>query len=179
MPLDVAQILEAFRCGSADHIYTFLGCHRAHCDGRDGYIFRVWAPRAQTVSVVGDFNFWNEEDLPMRPIGGGVWEAFSVYAKAGGAYKYCLTGCNGARYHKTDPCGVRCMPLPDKSSVVWETDGFVWHDAAYRRRRAKGGTMGQLDRPINIYEIHAGSWKRIRTARPTATRSSPTRWRSI
>ena len=159
MTPDIARVLEAFGSGSADHIYTFLGCHRAQRDGREGYVFRVWAPHAQTVSVVGDFNFWNEEDLPMRPIGGGVWEAFSVYAKAGGAYKYCLTGCNGAKFHKTDPYAVRCMPLPDKSGVVWETDGFVWHDAAYRRKRARGGTPGQLDRPINIYEIHAGSWK--------------------
>ena len=159
MPADVARILEAFQSGTADHIYTFLGCHRAVQDGVSGWIFRVWAPRAQTVSVVGDFNFWNEEDLPMRPIGGGVWEAFSVYAKEGGAYKYCLTGCNGARYHKTDPCGVRCRPLPDKSSVVWETGGFAWHDESYRRRRARGGVMGQLDRPVNIYEIHPGSWK--------------------
>lgn len=159
MPQDVSRILDGFRSGNADHIYTFLGCHRAVRDGASGWVFRVWAPRAQTVSVVGDFNFWNEEDLPMRPIGGGVWEAFSVYAKAGGAYKYCLTGCGGGRYHKTDPYAVRCMPLPDKSGVIWETEGFAWHDESYRRRRARGGTIGQLDRPVNIYEIHAGSWK--------------------
>ena len=94
MSQDVARILEAFRSGSADHIYTFLGCHKAQQDGCEGYVFRVWAPHAQTVSVVGDFNFWNEEDLPMRPIGGGVWEAFSVYAKAGGAYVMLSAVCD-------------------------------------------------------------------------------------
>ncbi|MBR2365945.1 MAG: 1,4-alpha-glucan branching protein GlgB [Oscillospiraceae bacterium] len=159
MSQNAAHILEAFHSGEADHIYTFLGCHKAHRDGREGFVFRVWAPRAQTVSVIGDFNFWNEEDLPMHPIGGGVWEAFSVYAKAGGAYKYCLTGQSGARFHKTDPYAVYCRPLPDKSGVIWETDGFVWHDDVYRRRLAAKGTAGQLKRPINIYELHLGSWR--------------------
>ena len=67
------------------------------------YVFRVWAPHAQSVSVVGDFNFWNTEDLPMRKISEGVWEAVSVYAKAGQAYKYCVTGPDGRTVYKTDP----------------------------------------------------------------------------
>ena len=157
MLFDIAAELQAFADGCAEQIYTVLGCHRANVNGTDGYVFRVWAPHANAVSVVGDFNFWNEEDLPMQNIGWGVWEAFSVYAKEGGAYKFCVTQPSGRRVHKTDPFARRCMPLPDKSGVIWETDGFHWHDGAYRARQEKQGT---LERPVNIYEAHAGSWKR-------------------
>ena len=96
--------LAAFYGGSATELYRTLGAHRTP----DGWVFRVWAPHAQSVCVVGDFNFWNTEDLPMRTISEGVWEAVSVYAKAGQAYKYCVTGQNGRKVYKTDPYGTRC-----------------------------------------------------------------------
>ena len=82
----LAAFLKRFHSGPAADAYEYLGCH-THEDG-EGYVFRVWAPHAQSVCVVGDFNFWNTEDLPMRKISEGVWEAVSVYAKAGQAYKY-------------------------------------------------------------------------------------------
>ena len=85
----LAAFLKRFHSGPAADAYEYLGCHM-HEDG-EGYVFRVWAPHAQAVCVVGDFNFWNTEDLPMRKISDGVWEAVSVYAKAGQAYKYCVT----------------------------------------------------------------------------------------
>ena len=149
-----ASFLKRFHTASAVDAYCYLGCHET--DG--GFVFRVWAPHAKAVSVTGDFNFWNAEDLPMRPLGeSGVWEAVSVYAQRGQAYKYCVTGPDGRRVYKTDPYGNRCRALPDTSSVIDPPGGFTWHDAAYRAKTAK---QNAVSRPVNIYEVHAGSWKR-------------------
>ena len=150
----LASFLKRFHTASAADAYRYLGCHET--DG--GFVFRVWAPHARAVSVTGDFNFWNAEDLQMRPLGeSGVWEAVSVYAQRGQAYKYCVTGPDGRRVYKTDPYGSRCRPLPDTSSVIDPPGGFCWHDAAYR---AKAAQQNAVSRPVNIYEVHAGSWKR-------------------
>ena len=150
----LAAFLKRFHSGLAADAYEYLGCHTRE-DG-EGYVFRVWAPHAQSVCVVGDFNFWNTEDLPMRKISEGVWEAVSVYAKAGQAYKYCVTGPDGRTVYKTDPYGNRCCALPDTSSMIDPPDGFTWHDALYRARSAK---QSAIKRPVNIYEVHAGSWR--------------------
>ena len=153
MTESLLHFLEQFHTTGCADAFRYMGCHFA--DG--GAVFRVWAPKAESVSVVGDFNFWNEQDLPMQKISDGVWEAFSVYAQPGGAYKYCVTGQNGRKVYKTDPYGTRCKALPDTSSVLEPPDSFVWHDGAYRARRKK---QNALNRPLNIYEVHAGSWKR-------------------
>ena len=153
MTESLQHFLEQFHTTGCADAFRYMGCHFA--DG--GAVFRVWAPKAESVSVVGDFNFWNEQDLPMQKISDGVWEAFSVYAQPDGAYKYCVTGQNGRKVYKTDPYGTRCKALPDTSSVLEPPDSFVWHDGAYRARRKK---QNALNRPLNIYEVHAGSWKR-------------------
>ncbi len=153
MTESLQHFLEQFHTTGCADAFRYMGCHFA--DG--GAVFRVWAPKAESVSVVGDFNFWNEQDLPMQKISDGVWEAFSVYAQPGRAYKYCVTGQNGRKVYKTDPYGTRCKALPDTSSVLEPPDSFVWHDGAYRARRKK---QNALNRPLNIYEVHAGSWKR-------------------
>ena len=153
MTESLQHFLEQFQTTGCADAFRYMGCHFA--DG--GAVFRVWAPKAESVSVVGDFNFWNEQDLPMQKISDGVWEAFSVYAQPGGAYKFCVTGQNGRKVYKTDPYGTRCKALPDTSSVLEPPDSFVWHDGAYRARRKK---QNALNRPLNIYEVHAGSWKR-------------------
>lgn len=93
----------------------------------------------------------------MQKISEGVWEAVSVYAKTGQAYKYCVTGPDGRIVYKTDPYANRCCALPDTSSMIDPPDGFEWHDALYRARTAK---QSAIKRPVNIYEVHAGSWKR-------------------
>ncbi len=150
----LTSFLKRFQSEPAPDAFRYLGCHPA--DG-EGYVFRVWAPNAEAVHVVGAFNFWNPEDLPMQPIGAGVWEAVSVYAKAGQAYKYCVTGRSGCTVYKTDPYGRRCCALPETSSIICPPPQFRWHDAAYRARAAK---QTAISRPVNIYEVHAGSWKR-------------------
>ena len=149
--------LEQFHTTGVSDAYRFLGCHAQNRDGVDGFVFRTWAPRAQSVRVTGDFNFWNEEDLPMQPVGCGVWEAFFEVRSAGQRYKLCIKTKDGRTVYKTDPYGNRCGVLPDTASIIEAEDGFVWHDGLYRARRRKEKI---LNRPVNIYEVHAGSWKR-------------------
>ena len=151
------DFLWQFHGECSEHAYRFLGCHRLEENGEVKYVFRVWAPRASGVSVVGDFNFWNEQDLPMQKISGGVWEAVSVYARPGSAYKFCVRTQDGRTLYKTDPYGRRCEKLPGTSSIIEPEDTFVWHDGMYRARKKR---LGVLNRPVNIYEVHAGSWKR-------------------
>ena len=149
--------LEQFHTTGVSDAYRFLGCHAQNRDGVDGFVFRTWAPQAQSVRVTGDFNFWNEEDLPMQPVGCGVWEAFSRFAQPGQRYKLCIKTKDGRTVYKTDPYGNRCGVLPDTASIIEAEDGFVWHDGLYRARHRKEKI---LNRPVNIYEVHAGSWKR-------------------
>ena len=149
--------LEQFHTTGVSDAYRFLGCHAQNRDGVDGFVFRTWAPQAQSVRVTGDFNFWNEEDLPMQPVGCGVWEVFSRFAQPGQRYKLCIKTKDGRTVYKTDPYGNRCGVLPDTASIIEAEDGFVWHDGLYRARRRKEKI---LNRPVNIYEVHAGSWKR-------------------
>ena len=149
--------LEQFHTTGVSDAYRFLGCHAQSRDGVDGFVFRTWAPQAQSVRVTGDFNFWNEEDLPMQPVGCGAWEAFSRFAQPGQRYKLCIKTKDGRTVYKTDPYGNRCGVLPDTASIIEAEGGFVWHDGLYRARRRKEKI---LNRPVNIYEVHAGSWKR-------------------
>ena len=149
--------LEQFHTSGAADAYRYLGCHPEVREGVNGFVFRTWAPQAQSVRVTGDFNFWNEEDLPMQQVGHGVWEAFSKFAQAGQRYKLCVKTKDGRTIYKTDPYGNRCGVLPDTASIIEADDGFVWHDSLYRARRRKENV---LRRPVNIYEVHAGSWKR-------------------
>ena len=115
MNKQLAAFLRQFESTGSPEADRYLGCHAVD----EGFVFRVWAPHAQAVSVTGDFNFWNEEDLPMHRLGSsGVWEAVSKFAKRGSAYKYCVTGANGSKVYKADPYANRAMPLPETSSVV-------------------------------------------------------------
>lgn len=151
------KFIQRFGTVGAEDAYVYLGCHAGIYRGKNGFFFRVWAPKARNVSVVGDFNFWNPEDLPMKHLGGGVWEAFSVFARPYQAYKYCVCGADGRTVYKSDPYGNRCMALPDTSSVI-DPPGFRFrHDEAWKKRRRLHPV---LDSPVNIYEVHAGSWKR-------------------
>ena len=157
MEQNLQTAIKRFSDGDELHAYTFLGCHKAQQDGKDGYVFRVWAPNAHGVSVTGDWNFWNEEDMPMVWLKNGVWEAFSPYAQEGQAYKFCIRRPDGSRVYKSDPYGFRMMDQPDTSSRVCTLDGYDWGDAAYRRQQGK---KKLLNSPMNIYEMHFGSWKR-------------------
>ena len=88
MEQNLQNAVKRFSDGDELRAYTFLGCHKAQRDGKDCYVFRVWAPNAHGVSVTGDWNFWNEEDMPMTWLKNGVLEAFSPFAQEGHAYKF-------------------------------------------------------------------------------------------
>ncbi len=149
--------LEDYHTGTSTCAYEYLGCHRESRNGQDGFVFRVWAPNAKSVSVVGDFNFWNGSDLPMVKYARGVWEVWSVYAKEGDAYKYLVEHHDGTSVYKADPVGFRTCRAPDTSSVICDLSGFHWHDQGYFSRQAQ---RSALESPMNVYELHLGSWRR-------------------
>jgi 1,4-alpha-glucan branching enzyme len=149
--------LNAFHGGTDDHAYEYLGCHPLCRDGAEGFVFRLWAPNAQCVHVTGDFNHWKPDALPMRKISAGVWEAFSPDATSGSAYKYLVHRWDGTAVYKADPMGTRSCRAPDTSSVVCDLSGYTWHDSLWFAQSAR---RNPLNAPMNIYEIHLGSWRR-------------------
>jgi len=152
-----SEFIYHFHNGTSTHAWEFMGCHPEVRDGVEGFVFRVWAPNAQSIAVVGDFNFWNPQDLLMEKISGGVWEAWSSNPQEGSAYKYLVTGANGEQVHKADPYAYRTQLVPETSSVIWRQGQYKWSDGLYFARAAR---RDLLKSPMNIYELHIGSWKR-------------------
>ncbi len=152
-----SEFIYHYHNGTSTHAWEFLGCHPQLQDGQEGFAFRVWAPNAQNVAVVGDFNFWNEQDLPMQKISGGLWEAWTPNAKEGQAYKFLVTGADGSKIHKADPCAFRTQLVPETSSVIWRQGNYKWGDSLWFAQNAR---RDALKSPVNIYEMHLGSWKR-------------------
>ena len=148
--------LSAYHDGSEIRAHAFLGCHRQTRGGTPGFVFRVWAPNAQQIHVVGDFNFWNPEDLPMEKISPGIWEAWSPNPTEGGAYKYLIRHWTGKQVYKADPMAFRTCRAPDTSSVI-SVLRYRWHDELWMARSA---CRAPLSAPMNIYELHLGSWRR-------------------
>lgn len=148
--------LQKFYQGVCDRAYTFLGAHKTVRNGVSGIVFRVWAPRARAVFVTGDFNFWNTGDLPLQKDPGGVWEGFSPYAREGDRYKFFIHRPDGTTVYKSDPYATRAGTLPDTASVICDLSGFSWHDRRFREDKRRRSV---LDRPVNIYELHLGSWR--------------------
>ena len=157
------RAVEQFHRGELIRAWELLGCHRAVRDGRDGFLFRVWAPRARSVSVIGDFNFWNCADLPMTKISDGIWEVFSTWARPGSTYKYHVVGADGRQVDKTDPYGFYTTYRPDNCSIVYELEGYRWHDALYCVNRDRRDVLRS---PVNIYEMHLGSWRHKEDGEP-------------
>lgn len=145
--------LEAFGKGDATNAYEFMGCHKT----ARGFVFRVWAPNARAVFLVGDFNGWDPAALPMRPIGYGVYEATAENAHVYDSYKYYIEKQSGGWVYKSDPYGFHMATRPDNASKVYDLSGFSWTDDAYRK-----GLSGKnvIESPVNIYEVHMGSWKK-------------------
>ena len=147
---------DAYHNGTEIRAYTYLGCHPQEREGKPGFVFRVWAPNARGVNVVGDFNFWNCDDLPMERVSQGIWEAWSPHPTWGCAYKYFVRHQSGHCVYKTDPVGFRACRLPDTSSIISPLDGYAWGDGEWM---AKANAGSPLKEPINIYELHLGSWR--------------------
>ncbi|PYV13604.1 MAG: 1,4-alpha-glucan branching enzyme [Acidobacteria bacterium] len=151
--------LHLFGEGTLLRSYSMLGAHPRAVGGIDGVLFAVWAPNAQRVSVVGDFNGWDGRRHPMRSRPGvGVWELFIPGLAAGERYKYEVRSkLDDYRVQKSDPYAFCAELRPRTASVVHDLDRYAWNDAEWPARRAE---RNGLDRPIAIYEVHLGSWKR-------------------
>ncbi len=134
-------------------IYEWLGCHRI----AKGYVFRVWAPRATAVFLCGDFNGWDRQSLPMSNIGDGVWEVITDTPREYDAYKYYIVSQNGNGVLKSDPYAYHFETRPATASKVYSLTGYDWKDTEWQRKKA---AVNAVDSPLNIYEVHLGSWKR-------------------
>lgn len=105
--MDTKQALYTFGTGENFHLQHYLGAHKEQVDGVEGYSFRVWAPNAQAVHLVGDFTQWEENEIPMVRNEAGVWEVFTTAPQVGDIYKFHVTRQNGHRLMKVDPLAVR------------------------------------------------------------------------
>ena len=149
--------------GTHRALYDRLGAHPLTHKTTAGVHFAVWAPRARRVSVVGDFNAWDGRRHPMRRrIDSGVWEFFAPGLGEGAVYKYEIVGADGALQPlKADPFGFAAEMRPSTASVVARTDALPWSDDAWMRHRGDPGGEGDpRRRPMSIYEVHLGSWRR-------------------
>jgi 1,4-alpha-glucan branching enzyme len=150
--------LHLFGEGNHYSIYYKLGAHPTVLDGLAGTRFAVWAPNAARVSVVGPFNLWDGRRHAMQVRGAsGIWEIFIPDVGPGTAYKFEIRTRDGRTILKADPYGFAMQLRPANCSVVASLDGYQWQDSAWMQERA---SVNPLVRPINIYEIHPGSWRR-------------------
>jgi len=149
-----------FKEGSHFKLYEKLGAHPMVVDGKPGVHFAVWAPNAQKVSVVGNFNQWRRDAHPLKARwdSSGLWEGFIPGLAKGEVYKYFIISSDGSyRVEKQDPFAFYNEVAPNFGSIVWELD-YQWQDAQWMKDRSH---KNSLEAPISIYEIHIGSWKRV------------------
>ena len=149
--------LEVFHTGDSVRAYDFLGAHLVNRNDKNGVVFRVWAPTARRVSVAGDFNNWNNEANYMYNIGYGVWEVFVEGVKQFCTYKYCIESEYGDRLMKADPYAFHAQTRPGQASVVYDIESYSWNDSEWFNKRKENNISSS---PMNIYEIHAGSWRK-------------------
>lgn len=146
-----------FSAGTSHDAYRFMGCHKEVRDGKEGYVFRVWAPHARSVRVLGRFNDWDTDVPAMDKLTDGIWEQFLPEAKHFDEYKFYIERPDGSFVFKSDPYGVHTCTRPETASKIYDLDGFEWTDQEYCAARAK---EQPLTRPLNIYELHLGSWRK-------------------
>ena len=140
------------------NIYRRLGAHCRTVHGEVGINFAVWAPNAQSIQVVGDFNFWDGRQHAMRKqVPSGIWELFVPMAKVGQKYKFRIRTLDGQTIDKSDPYGFYAELPPRTASVITEIGKYAWSDDQWMHQRA---TEDPLRKPISVYELHLGSWRR-------------------
>ena len=158
--LGVIGELDRYLFGEGRHyqLYHKLGAHPYTYRGQDGYDFAVWAPHAAAVSLVGDFNAWNPDATPMKPVAdSGIYELFVPGLGVGQLYKFAITTHTGTILFKADPYAFSAEYRPGTASVTADIRGFKWNDSKWMESRA--GT-DPVKAPISIYEVHLGSWKK-------------------
>ena len=142
-----------FLKGEAQKAYLTFGCH--YVAELSAHRFVVWAPNARAVSVVGDFNCWNDAKDPMERIDGGIFVAAVKGLKNGDIYKFAIFGANGERMLKADPFAFHAEVRPKTGSKVWDIQNFGWHDSEFLAERAKSNVFSE---PMSIYEMQLGSF---------------------
>ena len=151
---------DRFLFGEGRHwqLYNKMGAHLRTIDGISGVNFAVWAPNAQSVQVIGDFNGWDgRQHLMRKHIPAGIWELFVPHIGAGQKYKFRIRTCDGGTVEKSDPFGLYAELPPRTASIVSNLDAYEWKDSDWMARRAG---RDPLRDPINVYEVHLGSWRR-------------------
>ena len=147
-----------FNEGRHHRIYQQLGAHPIEVDGISGVVFRVWAPNAKRVSVVGDFNAWDGRRHPMRTLGSsGIWELFIPELALGELYKFELKPAQGSPFLKSDPYAFYAEMRPNTACRVYDPTRYQWSDHEWMQQR---GQLQGNARPMLIYEMHLGSWRR-------------------
>ena len=145
-----------FQVGRHWQLERILGAHPIAPGGTDGYRFAVWAPNAQAVSVVGQFNDWNPDADPLQRDVSGIWWGRVAAARTGDLYKYHILDAHGQIALKADPVGFWAERPPGTASVLVELEGFEWQDAEWMNARSK---QAWERKPMSIYEVHLGSWR--------------------
>lgn len=156
---DISEFqLYLFNSGDNFKTYEMLGSHKMTVDNKAGWRFAVWAPNAESVRLVGDFNGWDGYDKQLEKIGTtGVWYGFFTDIEEDALYKYAIKAYDGETYYKADPYAFMSELRPGTASVVKDIkDGFKWADKNWINKRAKTNPFSS---PMNIYEMHVGSWK--------------------
>lgn len=143
-----------FHNGTNYKAYKFFGNHKI---SKDKFAFRVWAPNATAVSVVGDFNSWDNNANKCKLVAPGIWEAIVKGVNIYDCYKYAVTSPTGVVHLKADPYAVHQETRPGTGSKVYELHNYSWGDEAWQKKKENQNILAQ---PINIYEVHFGSWKR-------------------
>ncbi|MGI6109075.1 MAG: 1,4-alpha-glucan branching protein GlgB [Eubacteriaceae bacterium] len=146
-----------FHQGTYNQSYEFFG---SHLEDNGDVVFRLWAPKAQKVAVVGDFNGWNPDTDPMERLDdlGGIWELRIPNLKQGDLYKYAITQENGNLAFKADPYAFYSELRPATASVIWDLNGYKWSDDSWFKKQRKAAAAHE-PYPMNIYEMHLGSWR--------------------
>ena len=144
-----------FNHGNHEAAYQFLGCHKVDQDGVTGYRFAIWAPNAANVYIQGDFNHWQNE--PLSHIEGGVWVGIIEGAERSQCYKVGIDHGNGHIEYKIDPFGFNFEIAPKDATVVWGLEDFEWSDQVWMNQQWRKNSVHS---PLNIYEVHASSWRR-------------------
>jgi 1,4-alpha-glucan branching enzyme len=147
-----------FQNGTHYSLYNFFGAHQRQVLQVNGYYFSVWAPNATYVSVIGNFNEWNNKSHPLfvRLDKSGIWEGFIPNIQKGEVYKYHIHGYEGAKLDKGDPYANFWEKRPNTASITWEL-GYQWKDEEWMKHRSKNNS---LDAPWSAYEVHLASWMR-------------------
>jgi 1,4-alpha-glucan branching enzyme len=149
-----------FNEGNDHRVHEKLGAHVRNVSGVPGVAFAVWAPAATRVSVVGNFNHWDGRRHVMRSLGSsGVWELFIPGLGEGELSEFELRDQRGHVRLKTDPYGTYFEGPPNNAAIVFNPARIAWSDGAWMERRRR--EAGKLDRPMSVYEVHLGSWRRV------------------